>query len=384
MKTAPDQLVVVEEKDADLLRGVTVIGRGARSFCHNAIVPYSPTRGDLRPSRPLGRHRIVVHVTVTLLDTDVSAVVEAATRAPSVLNTQPWRWHVRTTDDGTVFDLFADSARVLRVTDPLGRFLVISCGAGLFNARLAVRNLSLEPLVRLSPDPHDPRLLARLTASPGKPPTEEERWLYGAVPERHTNRGPFHERAISSGLVRRVEEAATAEGAVLTVLDSAAARRVLEIADEAAVEITRDGRRHDELSSWVHSRLEPDGIPAQALGPPMAEGAHGVRDFSVAQPDAAPVAYESDSTIAVLSTYGDSRTDWLRAGQALQRVLLEATLDGVQASFRNEPLEMLSHRWRVRDATTGFGHPQMIMRIGYGEPSVSAPRRALDEVLGSR
>jgi hypothetical protein len=171
---------------------------------------------------------------------------------------------------------------------------------------------------------------------------------------------------------------------VLTVLDSAAARRVLEIADEAAVEITRDGRRHDELSSWVHSRLEPDGIPAQALGPPMAEGAHGVRDFPVDQPDAAPVAYESDSTIAVLSTYGDSRTDWLRAGQALQRVLLEATLDGVQASFRNEPLEMLSHRWRVRDATTGFGHPQMIMRIGYGEPSVSAPRRALDEVLGAR
>jgi nitroreductase len=78
-------------------------------------------------------------VTVTLLDADVSAVVEAATRAPSVLNTQPWRWHVRTADDGTVFDLSADSARVLRVTDPLGRFLVISCGAGLFNARLAVR-----------------------------------------------------------------------------------------------------------------------------------------------------------------------------------------------------------------------------------------------------
>jgi nitroreductase len=325
-------------------------------------------------------------VSLSLADTDVRAVVEAATRAPSVLNTQPWRWQVTSGEHGTEMSLSADSARVLRVTDPLGRFLVISCGAGLFNARLALRAQSLEPLVRLSPDPHEPRLLARITATPGSAPTPEERWLYSAIPERHTNRGPFHERAMSSGLIHRVEDAAAAEGAVLTVLDPAAAHRVLQIADEAAVEITRDGRRHDELSSWVHSRPEPDGIPAQAIGPRQAAGAHSVRDFDLDQ-DRAPepaAAYEAEPTIAVLSTYGDSRTDWLRAGQALQRVLLEATLDGVQASFRNEPLEMLAHRWRVRDATTGFGHPQMVMRLGYGEPTVSAPRRSLDEVIGSR
>lgn len=342
--------------------------------------------GTFDPPTFPGPHRIVLYVTVRLPDSDARAVVEAATRAPSVLNTQPWRWQVHEATSGTVLELSADSARVLRVTDPLGRFLVISCGAGLFNARLALRQQSLDPLVRLSPDPHDPRKLAQVTASPGKPPTAEERWLFGAIPERHTNRGPFHERAIGSGLIHRVIDAASAEGAVLTVLDAAAARRVLEIADEAAVEITRDGRRHDELSSWVHSKPEPDGIPAGAIGPPVADGARGVRDFESLGDvgTGTPVMYEEEPTIAVLSTYGDSRTDWLRAGQALQRVLLEATLDGVQASFRNEPLEMLAHRWRVRDATTGFGHPQMVMRLGYGEPTVSAPRRALDEVLGSR
>lgn len=315
-------------------------------------------------------------MSVVLADADARAVVEAAVRAPSVLNTQPWRWSVSADDHGTVFELSADSARVLRVTDPLGRFLVISCGAGLFNARLALRNLSLEPLVRLSPDHHDPRLLARVTATPGKGPTPEERWLYAAIPERHTNRGPFDDQSVSSGLVHRVVEAAAAEGAVLSVLDTAAAQRVLEIADEAALEITRDGRRHDELSSWVHSRLDPDGIPGGATASSARTDDHPLP----------PAGHDeaSEPTIAVLSTYGDSRTDWLRAGQALQRVLLEATLDGVQASFRNEPLEMLAHRWRVRDATTGFGHPQMVMRLGYGERSVSAPRRPLDEVLGQR
>ncbi len=339
--------------------------------------------GTFDPPGCPGPDRIVLDVTTSLADAGVRSVVEAATRAPSVLNTQPWRWQVISDEHGTVFELSADSARVLRVTDPLGRFLVISCGAGLFNARLALRNQGLEPLVRLSPDPHEPRLLARVTATPGEPPTPEERWLYGAIPERHTNRGPFHDRAMGKGLIHRVVDAAAAEGAVLSVLDAAAARRVLEIADEAAMEITRDGRRHDELSSWVHTRPEPDGIPAQAIGPPPTTAGTGVRDFDpdgVLSPEPA-TEYEAAPTIAVLSTYGDSRTDWLRAGQALQRVLLEATLDGVQASFRNEPLEMLAHRWRVRDATTGFGHPQMVMRLGFGEPTVSAPRRSLDEVL---
>jgi hypothetical protein len=320
------------------------------------------------------------------VDADARAVVEAATRAPSVLNTQPWRWDVSADEHGTVFELFADSARVLRVTDPLGRFLVISCGAGLFNARLALRTQSREPLVRLAPDPHDPRLLARVTATPGDPPTPEERWLHNAIPERHTNRGPFHNRALGSGLIHRIVDAAAVEGAVLSVLDPAAAQRVLEIADEAAMEITRDGRRHDELSSWVRSRPGSDGIPALAMTRPTSSGHAGVRDFD---PDRTLSIeqlgeFEVQPTMAVLSTYGDSRTDWLRAGQALQRVLLEATLDGVQASFRNEPLEMLAHRWRVRDATTGFGHPQMVMRLGYGEPTVSAARRAVDEVLDQR
>lgn len=325
-------------------------------------------------------------MTTSLVDADARAVVEAATRAPSVLNTQPWRWDVSADEHGTLFELFADSARVLRVTDPLGRFLVISCGSGLFNARLALRSQSLEPLVRLAPDPHDPRLLARVTATPGTPPTPQERWLHGAIPERHTNRGPFHNRQLGSGLVNRIVDAASAEGAVLSVLDSGAAQRVLEIADQAATEIARDGRRHDELSSWVRPRPGTDGIPAQAMARPTTNGHQGVRDFD---PDhALPIddtrEFEVEPTIAVLSTYGDSRTDWLRAGQALQRVLLEATLDGVQASFRNEPLEMLAHRWRVRDATTGFGHPQMVMRLGFGDPTVSAARRSVDEVLDRR
>jgi nitroreductase len=322
---------------------------------------------------------------VVLTASDVQRVVEAAGRAPSVLNTQPWGWrhHVVESPRHSVLDLVADSARVLRVADPLGRFLVVSCGAALLNARLALRARGLDPQPTLEPDPDDARLLARLLPEHGAPPSAAEVALAEAIPERHTNRGPFADRRLTAALLLRLTAAAEAEGAALHVCTGAQAQRLLVIADEAADAARRDPRRAAELASWVHPAVAANGIPAQALGPPAAARGASVRDFDPERRLALgdPVAYEDNPTVAVLSTAGDARLDWLRAGQALQRVLLEATLDGVSASFRNEPLEMLSYRWRVRDATTGRGHPQMLLRLGFGAPRGFARRRPVSEVL---
>ncbi len=312
-------------------------------------------------------------------------VVEAATRAPSVLNTQPWRWVVQPPDEGagaehgSVLELVADSARVLRLTDPMGRFMVISCGAALLNARLALRAHALEPTVRMLPDTEDPRVLARVTVRPGPEPSADVRELVDAIPRRRTNRGPFQARAIDAATRASLVDAAAAEGALLAALDTAAARRVLEIAEEAAAAIGRDPRRTAEVSQWVG---EVGGPTTPETGP----WPHLGRDYRPGGPGSSQSAStqhtdEPDPTIAVLLTYGDTRSDWLRAGQALERVLLSATVLGLSASFRNEPLEMLEHRWRIRDATTGHGHPQMVLRLGYGTTTEQTPRRPIDEVL---
>lgn len=320
--------------------------------------------------------------TTRLTAAQVQAVVEAAHRAPSVLNTQPWRW--RAVEDG--LELRADSSRVLRVADPLGRFLVVSCGASLLNARLALRHLGRAPAVRLGPDPDDPRLLARVGVGPGPGPTQAEEWLYSAIPLRHTNRLPFHDRRLAAGLAKELADAAAAEGADLVVVEDDQARRVLDLADTAGAAIAADTGRTAELRAWVRTRRAPDGLAAGSIGAVPSTGAHAVRDFDPAglilgRPSA---AYEAHPTVAVLSTSGDGRTDWLRAGQALERVLLVAALADVQASFRNEPLELLEHRWQVRDATTGRGHPQMVLRLGYGGPVPPSSRRPLAEVYEPR
>jgi nitroreductase len=72
--------------------------------------------------------------------------------------------------------------------------------------------------------------------------------------------------------------------------------------------------------------------------------------------------------------------NWLRAGQALQRVLLTATDRGIAVSPLTLPLET-PDAWLVRDPRSGSEQPQMILRIGYGLPVQPTPRRPIAEVL---
>src|SRR3954451_633086 len=114
-------------------------------------------------------------------------VIDQACKAPSVHNTQPWRF--RWTAASNTVELYADTTRVLSAIDPYGRELVISCGAALFNLRIALRKIGFDAKVTVLPDPREPRLLARIIATEGKPTSRDERRMYAALLRRHTHRG---------------------------------------------------------------------------------------------------------------------------------------------------------------------------------------------------
>jgi nitroreductase len=307
-------------------------------------------------------------------------IVEAAGAAPSIHNTQPWRFRVAGDD---LLEVHGDPERMLWVADAHGRALHLSCGAALFNLRLAARVTGAKPLVWPLPDPQEePTLMASVQLSSGRPATVEERELFEGIWQRHTSRAPFGAGRVPDAALAALERAASAEFALLRPLDAADTTRVLRVVADAERELAEDFDHRVEMARWIGTEGE-DGVPAAALGSRPDPGPAPVRDLARAAPATAlaTASYESRPQLAVLATARDEPADWLRAGQALQRVLLTATVSGLSASFLYQPMEL--HDMRPSD--TGWWPwpecPQIILRLGYGPAGTGSPRRRVDAIL---
>lgn len=313
-------------------------------------------------------------------DTVVRRLISAAESAPSIHNTQPWRFRIIGKD---VIQMRADPDRMLWVADPRGHAMHLSCGAALFNLRLAIRVTACKPLVWMLPDRrNEPGLLAAVQMVDGRSATLAERELYDAIPLRHTNRAPFSGQLVPAQVGAELAHAADYECAALRMLDRHDTSRVLQLAAAADRELATDPVHLSELRQWTTEGPAGDGVPFHALGPLPDETPAPVRDLGRGRADLGrPVDhFETAPQLAVLSTAGDEPADWLRAGQALQRVLLTATRHGIAASFLYQPIEL--HEMRQREGWWPWPEqPQMIIRLGYGSPRTGTPRRLFTDVL---
>ncbi|MBP2368142.1 Acg family FMN-binding oxidoreductase [Pseudonocardia parietis] len=322
-------------------------------------------------------------ITGTLgLDADATrAVLALAVRAPSLHNSQPWRfrlWPDR-------IELRADTDRRVPVADPTDRELRIGCGAALFTLRLALTGIGIRPMVTRLPDRHDPELLAVVRHGGTVRATEEQRRLLDTVPRRRTNRRPFRDGAVSGSARSALRRAALEEGAWLQLVTERSELDALgELARQAHAQQTRDDAFVEEMSTWTgHRPGRADGVPASAGGPcPPPNQPWVVRDFGgTAYPRPAPAAFESDPLIAVLSVHTEGSREDLRAGEALQRVLLTATSEGLSASFLSQLVEVAEVRERVRRLLSGSRPPQVVLRLGQGVPVPATPRRPPESVV---
>ncbi|MFE9775297.1 Acg family FMN-binding oxidoreductase [Streptomyces sp. NPDC005931] len=318
-------------------------------------------------------------------------LVRAAVTAPSLYNTQPWFFVAHSRD--RCIELHADPARRLPLTDPYGREMVISCGAALFNIRLAMRHLGFNPLVEPFPRPTDPAFLARVTWGSHLRPTEDEERMYGALRQRHTVRGPFLTEPVPAALVQSLREHARYEGAVVQTVDEGPSRRHLAALVHAAEDSHRAHYGYAaEEAHWTRRFARPRaGIPRGDVG--LLHPYH--TDVAVRErPGAArrfptPTQRWSARTgrIVLLTTERDGPSDWLRAGQALERILLYAAAQDVRAAFHTEPLEIPRLRTEIRTGLSAGQYPQMILRLGYAPSPPAPPRRPVADVLtriGSR
>lgn len=304
-------------------------------------------------------------------------IVTAAGAAPSLHNTQPWRYRLQ---PGTLtLEVRAVPERALRAIDPAGRALHLSVGAAVFNLRAAARHLGWEAMVRLLPHAAEPQLLARIRfadtrrSGAGSGPD-----LYDAIWRRHSNRQPFGARVVPAGVLAELAEAVMVEGALLTAPDPAETRRLLALTADAERRTAADPLRQEESSRWIGRHGDdPYGIPATALGPQDATGRIPMRDFGGAAPVGRParVPFEELPRIVVLTTAHDRRVDWLRAGQAMQHLLLLATTHQVRSSLLHQAMEWPDLRRSLGGRHGRLGHAQMLVRLGYGPEGAACPRQ---------
>jgi nitroreductase family protein len=182
----------------------------------------------------------------TLTRQTAERLIEAATAAPSVHNSQPWQFVAWPVD--RVIEIYADPARTLRRGDPRGRAVHIACGSALFNLRLAVARAGHEPVARLLPSPRDPLLLASVRLAGPYRPRPAERDLYAAI--RLTGRGPFTGHPSRRVLVA-LKEAAAVEGASLRELGQADEPQMLRGGAAGPVAVISTGA--GDRASWLRA-----------------------------------------------------------------------------------------------------------------------------------
>lgn len=320
-----------------------------------------------------------------------------AVLAPSILNAQPWRFRV--SDDA--ISVFADRSRLLSVADPDGRELTISCGAALFNLRIAARSFGYDCDVEILPSSEEPDLLAEVRVRPGPEPTDFDRQMRAAILRRRTVRSRFDDKLLTEDLHKEMAEAARVEGAECTFAhETERKQRVGALVAEAERTHLGDAAFRDELRSWLAQRRTEDheamreaysrmGVPAghtpesrEHRDQLLLTAALTARQFANAESTAASrrAMAEASPALALLTTAQDTRKNWLAAGQAMQRVLLLATSAGASASYLNPPIEIACLRLRLPEIFGVKGYPQVLLRLGYAGAISPTPRRPLDEV----
>ncbi|MFF5158170.1 Acg family FMN-binding oxidoreductase [Streptomyces sp. NPDC000348] len=320
--------------------------------------------------------------TATLDAVDLEHLVDAAVAAPSLHNTQPWRF--RLDPEARTVRILAAVDRGLRHTDPAGRAVHLSVGCAVLNLRTAAAHFGLEPVTRLLPCPARPGLLATVRlAEAARRTTVPD--LYEALWRRHSSRFPFSDRPLPARVRTELAEAARAEGAALSFPGPLWTERLLRVTREAEERNRTDADRAAESRRWAGSPARSSlGVPAEAVGPQDALDRIPMRDFGAHRhPAVLPArAYERHPALALLHTAHDRRADWLRAGQALERVLLVATAHGLRASLLHQALEWPDLRRRLENpADHGpSGRVQMVLRLGYGPEGPASPRRTARDV----
>lgn len=311
----------------------------------------------------------------------IRSALMLAIRAPSVHNSQPWRWVVGEHS----LHLFADRGRQLPKTDPDSRDLMLSCGAALNHCVVALAALGWASKIHRFPNPADPDHLASIELRRQQPAVVDIA-LASAIPRRRTDRRHYSHWPVSNGDLAMMGARAARGGVTMRRVDDL--DNLKQIVADAAWRHASDYEYSTELATWSGRYASTAGVLARSTPQPDAAAPIPARSFAGAiLPQPLGVDAAGDNAVVVaLGTAADDVVSRLRAGEATSLVLLTATALGLATCPITEPLEIPETRDAVKTTVFGGdGYPQMLLRIGWAavnsDPLPSTPRRDLAEVV---
>lgn len=307
------------------------------------------------------------------LETVRAALAEAARfagLAPSIHNTQPWRWRVV----GPVLELRAARSRQLDATDPSGHLLLLSCGAALHHATSALAAEGWKADIRRLPDRTDRDLLAAVTLRGRTPVTPQAMRVVQMLQVRHTDRRPVSEIPPSAAAIDAIAETAAAAGASLHVLRPDEIIELAAAADRAQEVELADPSWQEELAYWAGGeRPEGSGVPGDVIPAEPSQSTVPARNFG--RPGQLPVTAGHDGAAVYGILHGRDSTPggWLRAGEALSAGWVCALEHGLTVVPLSAAVEVPATRLSLRHILGNVAEPYLAMRLGIADPDEPGP-----------
>jgi len=292
----------------------------------------------------------------------------AASHAPSIHDTQPWRWRAH----GDRLDLFIDQSRVLSVTEPGRRLAILSCGAALHHALISLAADGRHATVTRLPGDTRPEHLATIRVEARIPVEPAAIRRLQTVALRHTDRRVLSGRAVDADTMRSISAAVESQETQLNVLRP---RQVLDLASatgHARCIESADRAWQSEVHSWTGgNRPLGTGVPDTVIPRSISQTTVPSPDFG--HPGDMAIADTQDRTavFAILYGPGDSDLDWLRAGEALSAAWLKATELGISVLPSSASIEVAATRETIRHLLSDLGHPYLVLRFGVLEPDTA-------------
>lgn len=317
---------------------------------------------------------------------EMEFLLRYAVLAPSGHNTQPWRFAI--VEDG--IEIYADYTRRLAHVDPDHRELLMSVGAAIMNLRVAAAHFGFEATVIYELDSRQTRPVALVTLRESCDTDASLRRLFPAIVRRRTNRHEFDGEPLPLEALSSLCDVADEHPDYIQFLfprDKATIARLVAEGDRMLME---NRAVREELADWVRPARTSanDGICADAFGipdilSPAAASLIRRADLGGMQARRDSLLVESSPLLAVI-TSEDDQVSLLKAGQVLERLLLTATLDHLQYSFMNQPVQVAALRGALASLVYAAGPPQVMIRFGNGQPIAEPmPRRNVQDVMES-